>query len=103
MIGISIDEFNPDGNITQQEVMVLLSRILKEKGYQDVVYEMLDVPYDDIQIDDWAKSEIGIAIKNNLYKDMPLERFVPKKMATRSEVANMLYEFYDLTGASAPL
>lgn len=94
MVGISIDEFNPNGNITQQEVMVLLSRILKEKGYKDVVYEMLDVPYDDIQIADWAKCEIGIAIKNNLYNDMPLGRFVPNKSATRSEVANMLYEFY---------
>ena len=94
MVGISIDEFNPNGNITQQEVMVLLSRILKEKGYQDVVYEMLNVPYDDMQIADWAKCEIGIAIKNKLYKDMPLGRFVPNKLATRSEVANMLYEFY---------
>lgn len=87
--------FDPLGMITRQEVLAILSRALKGRGYEDVAYETVERPFEETQIDGWAKTDVGLAIDRGLMVGLPAERCIPVGMATRSEVANMIYEMLD--------
>ncbi len=88
-------KFDPNGLITRQEVIAILSRALVREGYEPVAYEVATKRFNDSQISDWAKADIGLAIEQGLMRDLPEDSLIPIGIATRAEVANMLYEMLD--------
>jgi hypothetical protein len=87
--------FDPLGLITRQEVTSILSRALVREGYEPIAYEAAVKRFNDGQISDWAKADIGLAIEQGLMRDLPEESLIPIGIASRVEVANMLYEMLD--------
>lgn len=93
MKGKSSSQFDPNGTVTIEEVLVTLGRVMNDKGFEKVEYNKTIHLFSDDQISSWAKSEIGTGLSNNLNKDIPFTSFIPNKPATRAQVANMIYEF----------
>ncbi|MBF4695123.1 S-layer homology domain-containing protein [Fusibacter ferrireducens] len=97
MDGKSQDSFDPNGPITQQEILTVLSKVLKaadvEKGTEESE-SSYTLKTDTAAT--WAKPLIENAISNGALRGMPLENVDMSKQATRLETANMLYELLPL-------
>ncbi|BEP30370.1 S-layer homology domain-containing protein [Helicovermis profundi] len=96
MKGVSETNFNPEGGITTEEVLTVLSRIMKSKGYITPNYNDISKTYSENEISSWAKDDVGLTISLNLNKDIPLKDFIPNQKITRAEVASMLYEIINM-------
>ncbi len=93
MNGKAKDTFDPNGEITQQEILTVLSKLLEEYDVMngsvesDSSYEMKTKT-----AATWAKPLIQTAISNGALRGMPLGNVDMSRAATRLETANMLYE-----------
>lgn len=97
MDGKASDSFDPNGPITQQEILTVLSKVLKasdiEKGTEESE-SSYTLKTDTAAT--WAKPLIENAISNGALRGMPLENVNMSKQATRLETANMLFELLPL-------
>ncbi|CAH8249565.1 S-layer homology domain-containing protein [Paenibacillus melissococcoides] len=88
--GIGQGKFDPNRNITRQEMSAVVSRFLaKAKLYpipsETDVIPILDNFLDGKNVSDWAKTNVVHAIKAGLVKGNG-NKIQPKKSATRGEV-----------------
>lgn len=94
--GMGNNTFDPDGLITQEEVLLILSRVLLNNGY----YSFKDVEslglFARNEVSVWALDEIGVSVHRGAYQDIPLNEIQPKAYATRAEVSNMIYEIINV-------
>ena len=94
--GMGNNTFDPNGLITQEEVLLILSRVLMNNGY----YSFKDIESlglftrNDVSV--WALDEIGVSVHRGAYQDIPLKEIQPKAYATRAEVSNMIYEIINV-------
>ena len=97
MDGKAQDSFDPNGPITQQEILTVMSKVLNaadiEKGTEES--ESSYVLKTDTAAT-WAKPLIENAISNGALRGMPLENVDMSKQATRLETASMLFELLPL-------
>ncbi len=91
--GTSKSTFSPKKNITNEQIVTLLYRYSKSKGYNlnDRVESL--TPYKDYQdVSDYALDPLKWAIANDIIKTEG-SWFIPKEDASRAELAYMLYKF----------
>ena len=94
--GIDIGVYAPGRAITRQEMAVMLLNYANYKGYGVPQYRIVPAFADYHQIDDWAEgatralAEVGVINGSN-------NEFMPKKNATRAEVAQLFSNFMRFT------
>jgi hypothetical protein len=86
--------FDPQGPVSVQEVLTVLSRILEDRGYAPVAFESLG-GYDLTTVTPWARETIGTGLRVDLLKDLPRADLRFNEAANRAQVAGMLYEVLD--------
>lgn len=94
--GESPDQFNPEGNITREEMAVIIAKALEQKGYPGGRTEDLAVFKDRAEIASWAQKAAALAVREGIISGVGDGRFAPGENATRAEAAVMLYKLYGL-------
>ncbi|MGF0094935.1 S8 family serine peptidase [Peptoniphilus sp. SGI.035] len=87
--GRSEDEFSPNGNITREEAITMIVRYLKMKNID--IKASAKIEFKDANtISDWAREDMEIAYNLGLIKGDTEGQILPKKMATRAEIVQMI-------------
>lgn len=93
--GKSSDSFDPEGNITREEMAKIIGKVLENNLYKSQDTEVLEQFTDVDSISKWAKEGSAIAVYNKLING-DNGKFMPNKDATRAETATILYRLYGL-------
>ncbi|MCT4604648.1 MAG: S-layer homology domain-containing protein [Marinisporobacter sp.] len=88
--------FDPNGNITRQEMAVIVAKVLEKKGYKKSSLDSLNVFKDTENISAWAKDSVSLCVKEKIISGMGDGSFAPKQNANRAQAATMLYKVYQL-------
>jgi hypothetical protein len=94
--GRSETVFDPNGNITRQEMAVIVAKVLEKKGYEKSSLDHLNIFKDTENIASWAKDSVSLCVKEKIISGMGDENFAPKENANRAQAATMLYKIYNL-------
>ena len=96
--GIGNNKFKPEGQITRQDMMVMLERALKKLGYElgEAEGSELAAFSDAAQVADYAKEAVALLIGNGVVAGSN-GRINPQGKATRAEVAVLLERVLKLT------
>jgi hypothetical protein len=88
--GMGNNKFNPNANVTRQEISVMLSRFV---NYMQIRMKTVDsAPFaDQDQASAWAKAAIADMQKYDIVGGKSNNRFDPYADSTRAEIATMLY------------
>lgn len=92
--GKSKTSFDPNGNITNQELAVILSKTLVSYGFIQEDMEILGRFEDAEKIDQWAKEGVALLAANDILLEQ--ENFNPLKPVNRAEATYMISRLYDL-------
>ena len=89
--GIGDNKFNPEGEISRQDMMLMLYRALKAQGYElsEPDYAVLAEFADAALISDYAKDAVAVFVKDGIIGGAN-GKINPKAQATRAEIAVML-------------
>ena len=93
--GKSNTTFDPEGNITREEMAKIIGNILENNSYKKQDNEELTKFDDNNFISPWAQEGAAIAVHNGVIGGTD-GKFMPKEKATRAETAVMLYRLYEL-------
>lgn len=93
--GKSSTNFDPNGNITREEMSKIIGLVLAQSSYKKQDKKLLTKFSDGSTIASWAEEGAAISIYNGVIQGAN-DRFNPKANATRAEAAVMLYRLYDL-------
>ncbi len=93
--GISKSEFAPDGDITREQMAVIIYRFAKMQGYD--VNDKADISgFNDAEnVSDWAYDALCWANKKELVTGTSKTTLSPESGATRAEVATILMRFHE--------
>ncbi len=87
--------FEPQANITNEEMAKIIGNILKNNFYREQKEE--EIKYTDAdEISDWARKGVAIGKYNGIFEGLDENSFNPKEKATRGNTAVMLYRLYEL-------
>ncbi|MCT4604658.1 MAG: S-layer homology domain-containing protein [Marinisporobacter sp.] len=86
--------FDPNGNITRQEMAVIVATVLEKKGYKKSSLDGLNIFKDTENIAAWAKDSVSLCVKEKIISGMGDRSFAPKQNANRAQAATMLYKLY---------
>ncbi|MCL1987740.1 MAG: S-layer homology domain-containing protein [Firmicutes bacterium] len=98
MTGISATEFNPDANIQRQQLVAIVARVLREQmGYTNppAPHLYLTAFTDYLDIENWALTDVSLAVREGLTLPRADNRFLPSDTITRGEAALILYRMYN--------
>lgn len=95
--GVSETEFDPDRNITREELAVMFANYIKYTGKDYGEIEEIDYNDKD-KISSWAVDAVKTLKSYNVMKGNAENNFSPKAVATRAEVAVVFYNFYMIKG-----
>lgn len=91
--GITDTLFYPYENATYEQMVTIMYRYAKLKGY-DVNYEKDEIKYKDAKdISPWAQEAFKWAIDKKIVNGTPIDTLSPKKSLTRAEFATILMRF----------
>lgn len=96
MQGKSTDKFDPEGEITRQEMAVAIGNILGKKGSPSGETGLLTSFSDGDRIASWAKNSVAQAVREGIIQGMDKGRFAPQENANRAQAAVMLYRLDNL-------
>jgi hypothetical protein len=91
--GVGGGRFAPDGNITRQDLAVILTRYAEYKGFTLAAAREYAAFGDDNAVSDYARAAVEICYRAGVISGKPDNLFDPKGEATRAEVAAMLHRF----------
>lgn len=94
--GKTLTEFDPEGNITRQEMAMIISNVLEKKLYKEGNIKELGKFNDESNIAQWAKKAVALTIREEIIKGVEEGKFAPTENATRAQSAVMLYRLYQL-------
>ena len=91
MAGVGDNKFNPDGEITRQDMMLMLHRALTAQGYElsDPDHSVLAEFADAATIADYAKDAVSVLVKDGIIGGSN-GKISPLAKANRAEIAVML-------------
>jgi uncharacterized protein YjdB len=95
--GVGNNRFEPDKEISRQDIIVIISRALDKLGIklEEADISVLDGFTDSANVSDYAKEHFARLIKNGIIKGAGV-RIEPLAKATRAEVAVMLMRIIDI-------
>ncbi len=98
MVGDNAGLIHPYGTITREEYAVMLSRFLDVLEKYDLVDDVVEADGTEIKgfadgngVSEWAKSAVGVCIKNELMQGVSATVFNPKGTVTRAQMAQVIY------------
>ena len=89
----SLGNFNPHGNVTREEAVVSIVRLLNIGEEKDYTVKFSD----NNEISQWAKGYIGGAVKAGILEDSNIQ-FKPKELIKKKEAAELIYICRDIMG-----
>ena len=89
--GRGMGSFDPDKEITREEMAVMMVKFLKASGKKLNTKGTASAFKDDVNIESWAKDAVMEMAKLGLVKGMKDGSFSPKTEFTRAQVAQILY------------
>ncbi len=92
--GVSETEFNPNANVTREQLAVMVSNFMKSQGYV-LNTEKEAVFTDNANISSWAVESVEFMVKAGILNGRTDGSFDPKGVATRAEVATILKLFLE--------
>jgi len=96
IIGVSENNFNPNGNLTRQEVGVIAYKILLSNGYIQTDEDMISNARDKGEIASWAQSGVNMALIHEVLKVTDEGMVDPQSTVTRGEVAEIMNVLFEL-------
>ncbi|CAK4867174.1 unnamed protein product [Aphanomyces euteiches] len=100
--GTGNGKFNPNGQITREEMAVMIMRALKTAGKSvggnTAVNQTLAAFKDADKISSWSKQSVAEAVANGLLQGVDGDKFVPADSATRAQAAVLLKRFLQKAG-----
>ena len=93
--GVGGNLFDPDANVTRQDLAVILMRYAEYAGLELPVKNEYSEFMDDADIANYAKEAIEAFFKAGIIRGYPDGSFKPKGTATRAEVASILHRFLE--------
>jgi len=90
VMGITATEFEPQNNVTREQLAVMLYRYAKTNGLDISNKGNLEIFVDKQNINSWAYEAVAWAVKNGLITGKENNILDPSGNATRSEVAAIL-------------
>lgn len=93
--GKSNTTFDPEGNITREEMAKIIGNILENHHYKGQATSELAKFNDKDSVSPWAQNGAAMAVHNGIITG-DAGKFNPKSNATRAETAVMLYRLYEL-------
>lgn len=94
--GRTEEEFDPQGNITRQEMAKVIANVLQNESLAIEGDIKLDSFKDEADIATWAKSPVSLAVKEGIITGMEDRRFAPTEKANRAQAVVILYRLYSL-------
>lgn len=99
--GVSVTRFEPNRNITRQEMAAMIARAL---DYKEIDTEMTEeavnsllLKFDDsMQIADWAKKSLAVTINAGIIGGRTEAGLAPAANTNRAEAAVMIKRFFDI-------
>jgi hypothetical protein len=93
--GVGGGNFNPDGNITREQLAVMLYNYAKQSGLDISGSADLEEFGDKAALSAWAEEAVKWAAASGLINGKPGNLLDPKGFATRAEVATILQRFIE--------
>ena len=93
VLGVSADRFDPDAEITREQLATMLYRYSAHKGYDVSGTADLSVYSDKGKISDWANTALSWAVSVGLVKGVTDRTVEPGGPATREQLATILQRF----------
>ncbi|MBQ7474484.1 MAG: S-layer homology domain-containing protein [Clostridia bacterium] len=93
VLGVSATEFDPDGEITREQLAAMLFRYSSHKDYAVSGRADLSVYTDAPRISDWAADALSWAVSAGLVKGVTAKTVEPGGPATREQLATILKRF----------
>lgn len=94
--GITEESFNPDGNITREQLAVILYRYASYKGYNTECDNDITSYSDYKDISSYATDAIRYAVSIGVMNGRTSDTLAPLDSVTRAEVATMLMRFAEM-------
>lgn len=91
--------FQPDGNITRQEAVTMLSRYMDYKSVTLEKTAEAKTFTDEAKIAGWAKDAVTRCVEGGLLEGYPDGSFQPEGLITRAEAAKLIVKLYDQMNA----
>ena len=88
--GVGNDLYDPNGDVTREQIATMLYRYVKHLGLDVSSRGSLDKFYDGDQVSDWAKDAMQWAVKLGIFRGDDTGSLNPKNKATRAEVATLM-------------
>lgn len=95
-LGYPDGTFNPNGDITRNEMAAILSKVLKLELSEEEQAVLISTLEDLKLIPDWAKVSVAAVIKAELVKVGTDNNYNPLNKATRGEAASAIYRLIKL-------
>jgi len=92
--------FNPDGDITRQDLAVILVRYAASIGFELPANRDLPNFADKANVADYALEAVEALYRAEILNGKTSEHFAPTSLATRAEVAAVLHRFVEMTDAA---
>lgn len=96
--GVSGTSYNPDGNISREQIAAMFVRYLELKGINLGGSGETSKFADDAQISSYAKEGVAKLSNTGILKGKDNNRFDPQGIATRAEIATMLLRIAETFG-----
>ena len=95
--GITENEFAPDTNITREQIVIILYRYSLMKKYSTNISQNTHInQYNDFSsVSEYATQAMQYAIESGLIKGDASGNLNPQGLATRAEIATILYRFIE--------
>ena len=87
--------YNPDKNITRQDVSIIMKRAIDYLNVEEDAYYMPEF-IDKHLISDYALESIKLMYKLNIMKGKPGNIFAPKDFTSRAEASKIIWEFREV-------
>ena len=86
------DGTRPTAPIQREEIVTILWQIAKKPASEQTLEGYEDAG----SVNEWAKAAMAWAVENGIIKGRAEDRLVPQGTATRAELAQMLYNYFNL-------
>lgn len=98
--GVSSTHFEPNRNISRQEMAAMIVRALNYKGIdtevtEEALNQLLAKYKDSSQIADWAKKSLAVAINSGIIGGRTEDSLAPTENTVRAEAAVMIKRLFD--------